>query len=198
MNLRKNVAFLLIGVLVILPSVALSQIDPGWDSEARIFEILDPLGTRLGAVVVAETSNRGYEAGYEYWRFAERSLLQIAEQESLRFAVWAEGDWDDPWVVEALAWQPTDASVEWSHPARVEWTPQDASRPPVVPGGTTFGNATLGALTIRYASVEPSSLTWFKLTEGAFMLLGDGAVFELTDDVPTTGSWWQGPIEPRR
>ncbi|MEM7349640.1 MAG: hypothetical protein AAF657_02465 [Acidobacteriota bacterium] len=179
---------------MVLPKMGSSQLDPGV-MPVRIFELLDTFGTRFGTVLVTTTGDRGYKARYETWRCSEATLLAIAEQESLTLSLWAAGDWDDPWVLEALAWQPADPAVEWSHPAMVEWTPIDEVRPPLVEEGITFGNPTLGGLTIRYSSHGPSSLTWFKQTEGDFMALGDGTVFERQREVPATGWWWHGPIE---
>lgn len=120
-------------------------------------------------------------------------MEEIAEQRTLEFHVLAEGDWDDPWVARALDWQPRDTSVEWSHPTKVKWTPTEESGAPRVPGGVYFGHATLGGLTIWYEPRGSSSLTWFKLTAGEFMLIDDGAVFE-RDTAPEDGSWWQGPF----
>jgi hypothetical protein len=180
----------LVTLLVTSPSIVFSQYDPGW-LPVRIYQILDPGGTRLAAIVVTGSAGRGYEEGNETWRFSEEALREIAEQEKLEISVWAEGDWDDRWVVEALAWRPEGDAVEWSHPATVEW---NEGEPPVVPGGTYFGNATLGGLMIQYSPRGPSSLTWFKLTEGPYMLIGDGAVFEQDKNVPETGSWWQGSM----
>ena len=193
MTHTKRLTTLLVTLLLISPGTAISQFDPG-EKPVSIFEILDSVRNRLGIVIVAGSSDRGYEAGNEYWRFSEDALLSISDQESLTIAPWAQGDWDNPWIVGALAWQPDDTSVEWSHPAEAEWTPQDEARPPIVPGGTYFGNATLGGLTIQYSTRGESSLTWFKLTEGDFMLLEDGAVFRRDTAPPTTGSWWYGPI----
>ncbi len=197
MNNRSNVSLFLVVLLAFLPGVASSQFDPG-ERPVWIVEILDVAGTRLGITVVAGTPNRGFEAGNEYWRFDEEALLQIGQQPSLEFAVLAEGDWDAPGVVEALAWHPPNGTVAWIHPAEAGWTAQSESRPPVAAGGTYFGNATLGGLTIQYSAGRAASLTWFKLTEGAFMQLQDGALLERGDDVPTTGWWWHGAIELRR
>ena len=159
-------------------------------------EILDPAGTRLGMVVIPGRSNRGFESGNEYWRFDETALLNVSRLPSLSFAVLAAGDWDEPLVVEALGWRPAHREVAWVHPAKAVWTPQDVEHPPVVDGGTYFGNATLGGLIIQYASKRSASLTWFKLTEGDFMQMEDGALFEREEAPPTDGSWWQGSIEP--
>jgi len=194
MTRRNTVTLLLMSMLVISSTVCLSQFDPG-ELPVKIFGILDTAGTHLGMVVVTSQEGRGYKAGYESWRFKEAALLEIAEQESLTLEVWATGDWNDPWVVEALRWQPEESTVEWSHPATVEWTPQDEELPPLPAAGTYFGNATLGGLRIHYSSHSPSALTWFKLTEGAYMQLDEGAVFERDPDVPQTGSWWHGAIE---
>ena len=191
MPAKRPRALLSLIILALLPAAVLSQVPPNV-MPANIFEILDPAGTRLGTVLVAAESSRGFEAGTEYWRFSEAALVAIGEQESLEFAVLATGEWSDPWVVEALGWWPGGDAVEWSHPAAVAWTAQEESRPPVVPGGTYFGNATLGGLTIAYSPRGASSLTWFKLTEGPYMLIGEGAVFVQDEDVPETGSWWQG------
>ncbi|MEM7350954.1 MAG: hypothetical protein AAF657_09125 [Acidobacteriota bacterium] len=193
MHPKPMSGLLLAAALALAPTVILSQV-PIDVMPVKIFEILDVQGARLGAVVVAGSSSRGFVAGSETWRFEEAALFEIAQQESLELAVWAEGDWDNPWVVQALAWWPADP-VQWVHPTTVEWTSQGEMRPPIVPGGTYFGNATVGGLTIRYAPRGPSSLTWFKLTEGAFMAIGDGAVLQRYSEPPATGSWWQGRIE---
>ena len=192
---ERNLCVLLMTLCLVSSGSVSSQIDAGL-MPVRIIEILDSSGLRLGTALVAGREDRGYRAGYEAWRFSEKALLGIGEQESLTLAVWAEGDWDDPWVIEALGWLPEDPAVEWSHPAAVEWTAQADSLPPVVPEGTYFGHPTLGGLTIRYAPRGGSSLTWFKLTEGAFMQLDDGAVFTREASPPPTGWWWHGPIEP--
>ncbi len=196
MAVRFNVSLLLVVLLVFLPGVVSSQVDPG-NRPAWILEILDLEGTRLGMVVVAGTSNRGYESGYEYWRFDEEALLRIADQPSLEFAVLAQGSWSSPWVMEALAWEPRNGTVAWVHPSEAAWRPLDDGRVPPVAGASYFGNATLGGLTIQYSAEGPSSLTWFKLTGGAFMELEDGALFERAEP-PTDGSWWHGPIVARR
>ena len=39
-----------------------------------------------------------------------------------------------------------------------------------------------------------TELTWFKLTEGRYMQIDEGAVFERDEEVSETGSWWQGVI----
>ncbi len=188
--LSLALAVTLITLLVISPSTLFPQVDPGWDMPVRIFELLDPGGTRLATVVVAGESGRSFEEGNEYWTFSEEALLDVAEQGSLEMSILAQGEWTDRWVVEALAWRPADP-VTFSHPATVEW---DDGPPPVVPGGVYFGNATLGGLMIQYSPRGASSLTWLKLTEGPYMLLGDGAVFEQDEDVPETGTWWQGAM----
>lgn len=193
---RVNISLLLIALLAFPPNAVLSQvpIDP-IETSVKIFEILDWQGPRLGTVVVVGRTNRGYLAGNEYWRFDEGALREIAAQQSLELAILAAGEWDDPWIVQALEWKPENRSVQWSHPAEVEWTTQDESRPPVVSDGIYFGNATVGGLTIQYSERGPASLTWFKTTDGAFMQLEDGALFTRDIQAPSTGSWWHGLID---
>lgn len=187
-------SLLMVLLLTLLPGVASSQFDPG-EMPVWIVEILNIEGTRLGTVLVAGTSNRGYDAGHEYWRFGEQALQEIAGFTSLEFAVLASGDWDAPDVVEALEWLPPNRPVAWSHPAEVEWTESAQTPPPEASEGTHFGNPTLGGLTIQYTESGPASLTWFKATAGAFMQLEDGALFEREEEAPTEGSWWHGAIE---
>lgn len=194
---KRILSLLLVAVLVVSLGTASAQFDPG-ERPVDIFGVIDMHGLLIGRILVVGETGQGYESGNEYWRFSEEALLGIEEQESLELAVLAQGVWDDPWVAEALGWQPEDTSIEWSHPAEAEWMSQDERLPPVTPSGTYFGNATLGGLTIDYSSRGPSSLTWFKLTEGAFMQLEDGAVFQRDSDIPSTGSWWHGPIDTRR
>lgn len=182
-------------LLAFLSLNASSQVDPGF-GDVQIFGVFNPVGDRLGTVVVASKPDRGFEAGNEYWSFSEESLLDIAELDSLEVAHLGGGSWDDSHIVEALDWLPDGATVKWTHPAEVEWTLQDESAAPEVAGGIHFGNPDLGGLTIQYSARGPASLTWFKLTSGPFMQLEEGALFERNDQPPTTGSWWQGPIEP--
>ncbi len=197
MNGRKSISILAIALLTATPGMVSSQVDPGYGA-FRMFEILDPSGIRLGMTVVVGRSGRGFEAGNEYWSFSEEALREIAHQESLEFAVVAAGEWDDPWVEELLDWKPVDHLVSWTHPTEVEWSPQEQMLPPIVAEGTYFGHATLGGLTIQYSQEGPASLTWFKTTEGAFMQLEDGGLFERSEVVPKTGSWWHGAIEHLR
>ncbi len=181
-------------VLVALPVTVSSQLTPDV-MPVWIFEILESSGARLGTVTVVGESERGFETGNEYWSFREKALREIAEQPSLEFAVLAAGDWDDPWVIEALGWSPEGRVVAWRHPTEVEWVSQDDTRPPLVEGSTYFGDETLGGLSIQYSERGAASLTWFKTTDGAFMQLQEGARFARGEAVPTTGSWWHGPIE---
>ena len=195
---NKILCIFLVATLLISPAAGWAQVDPGFQVGATIYEILDLQGQRLGIVLAAAETGLSYKAGNEYWRFSESVLLEIEAQESLRFALWAQGEWDDPRVLEALDWQPEGPTVEWSHPAAVRWTEQAESPPSAVPAGSYFGNPTLGGLSIHYAPFGSSMMTWYKLTEGAFMQLEDGAVFERASATPETGSWWQAPIEPGR
>ena len=193
MTVRACLSLLLIVLLMFLPGAVSSQVDPGY-GHVQILGVFDSAGVRLGMIVVAGLSDRGFEAGHEYWSFSEEALLDLAELESLKLSHLAVGEWDDPWIVEALNEFPGAPAVTWTHPAEVEWTAQEEMLPPELAGGIYFGNATLGGLTIQYSERGPASLTWFKLTDGAFMQLEDGAVFEREEDVPTDGSWWHGRI----
>ncbi len=193
---RCSVSLLAVLLLAFLPGAVSSQFPVDERERAvQIFEVLDSAGLRFGTIVVAGQTGRGFEANNEYWSISQTTLLEIADQERLEVAVLASGDWDDPWVVEALGWLPAGRAVGWNHPTEVEWTRHDELLPPVVPGGTYFGNATLGGLMIQYSQGGPSSLTWFKLTEGPFMQLAEGAVFEREHELPSDGSWWHGWIE---
>lgn len=67
---RIHASLILIVLLTFLPGAVSSQfpINPNRFS-VKIFEILDFEGTRLGTVVIAGRSNRGYRTGNKYWRF---------------------------------------------------------------------------------------------------------------------------------
>ncbi len=188
---RTHVSLLLVATLFFSPSILNSQVVPN-HVPVRILEILDIVGTRLGIVIVASEPSTGHLKDTETWRFREKALLGIAEQASLEFAVLAQGEWDDQRVIEALDWQPQDDAIEWSHPTTVDWTSQREQLPPAS-AGTYFGDPTLGGVEFTYSPRGRSSLTWFKLIEGDYVLY-EGAVFE-RDEAPETGSWWQGPIE---
>lgn len=192
----KPLFLLLAAILLILPKTALGGIVPCVMPTLTVFEILDPAGTRLGIVVIAVEDGPGYEAGNEHWRFSESALLAIDEQKSLEFAIWAGGDWEDPFVVEALNWQPEGTAIEWVHPTTVEWAPQNEKRAPAMGHGTYFGDPTLGGLRIHYSPRGRSTLTWIKLTGGEYMMFESEPVLERQEDVPETGSWWQGSIDP--
>ncbi len=188
---KSHVPILLVVSQFLSPSVLTSQIDPGM-MPVRIFEVLDAAGIRLGIAIIAGKDGRGYQKDTESWRFSDTALMEIAEQTSLELTVLAQGEWNDRQVVEALSWRPQDA-VEWTHPTRVEWTPREERLPPVT-GGTYFGDPTLGGVEIAYSSRGASSLTWFKLVEGDYVLYDEGTVFRRSE-APETGSWWQGAIE---
>ncbi len=193
MQASSKVALFLSFLLLSLPVAVSSQFDPG-ERPVWILEILTQEGIRLGTVVVAGSSSHGYRAGNEYWRLDEEGLLAIHMQPSLEFSVMAAGSWTDPWVRDALAWHPPNGSVEWTHPTDAAWTSQREQHPPTTRGGTYFGNATQGGLMIQYSQAGSSSLTWFKLTAGAFMQLEDGAFFQREEEPPVAGAWWHGWI----
>ncbi len=188
---KPQVSLLLVATLLFSPGVLTSQVVPSY-LPVKILEILGKAGTRLGIVIVASEPSTGHLKDTETWRFSEEALLGIAEQDSLGFAVLAQGEWGDRQVVEALDWQPQDEAVEWSHPTTVDWTSQREHQPPAS-SGTYFGDPTLGGVEITYSPRGRSSLTWFKLIEGDYVVFNEGAVLE-RDEAPETGSWWQGLI----
>ncbi len=193
---RTSLFLLFIVLLILLPSTAFPQLDPGV-RPASVIEILDPAGTRLGIIVVAGRSGRGFEAGHEYWSVGETTMRTVSGLESLELNTVAVGEWDDPWIVEALRWRPADTVIAWRHPAIVEWTKHADMRPPTIRDGTYFDNPTIGGLSIQYDRGGRASLTWFKFTEGAFMQLHEGARFIRSDRTPSSGFWWHGLIERR-
>jgi len=184
-------AILTVAILSTLPVAA--QFDPG-ERPVRIFAIVDAFRDRLATIVVPNEPDRAYQADREYWRFGESSLASLAEEELLRIEVLAEGDWDDPEILEALAWRPDGEAVEWNHPATVEWTPQSTEPAPEAPNAIYFENSTLGGLAVSYSATGSSSLLWIKLTEGPYMQLDDGAEFRRESKLSRDGAWWRGSL----
>ncbi len=193
---RKMTSFILIIMLGMFPSAVATQVDPG-NAPALVLGVFDLAGIRLGAIVVAGQPGRGFEAGTEYWVFSERALLEIPKKKGLEIIQLAAGGWDDPWVMEALGWFPADNPIMWRHPTNVTWTKSGNREPPNVSGRAYFGNPTIGGLSVHYTREGRGSLTWFKLTAGAYMQLQDGAVLARENRPPSSASWWHRSIRPR-
>jgi len=190
---RKTLSLFLVGFLLACSIPVSAQFDPG-EKPVHIYSIYNTFDQRIATIVVVGEADRAYEAGREYWRFSEEALSEIAEADSLQIVLTASGAWDDSAVIEALRWRPEGDAVEWNHPTDADWISQGDMSPPELPEGTYFGDSTLGGLIIQYSPEGESSLTWFKLTEGPFMMIDEGVELSNEDSPPEDGWWWQGEI----